>query len=63
MTFEIIEHDGSTLNLVLKNGKNRVEILVYKNGDILDCIQGNDTVNKNELNVYYALKMLQQSPK
>jgi len=63
MTFEIVEHDGSTLNLVLKRGKVRVEVLVYKSGEILDVVCGSDPVigGKNEFNVYYALKLLRES--
>lgn len=62
MTFEVVEHDGSTLNLVLKRGKARVEVLVYKSGEILDVVCGSDPIDgKNEFNLYYALKLLHNS--
>jgi len=49
MTFEILDHDGSTVNLVLKDGS------------ILDVACGWDPVDsKNEFNPFYALKMLQR---
>lgn len=62
MTFEIVEHDASTLNLILKRGKVRVEVLVYKSGEILDVVCGSDPIDgKNEFNLFYALKLLHHS--
>lgn len=64
MTFEVVEHDGSTLNLILKNGKKlRVEILVHRSGEILDVVYGTDKIDdeKNEFNMYYALELLRRT--
>ncbi len=61
MTFEIIEHDASTLNLVLKHGKERVEILIYKNGEITDVACGWEKIDDTAMcNAFNALKILQR---